>query len=382
LHQRVTALVDEVTARRAEPSSGVMHSPRQTIVPHLNHSSEDPVENLEFVHARWRKLQQEFYNAETKRFDISKIPDIYDCALYDMLHSAPLDLQNLPEVHELAHDLANFMVPLEYGITKAQKSSIGVAITGTLVKKLVGDLHKWADDGADVDPVLSNDMGEGNSKGGEDKHELYQLDRNAVNKADMKTSARRVHSRLYFTSESHIISLLNVIRWGHERKTAPVDPDAADGGGASSGASTSAPPKPLLSPEAAKTFDDIISDGMAFLTHLVLTLHESFDYAPDSIERFRVRILFSPGANTKEIAVTRAVPLTPPEGLPLSRVALFFRQLTALNKPIDTGATQNISPGKVAAPTDSEDDDEATAAVRRCCFSFRSGSRTTAASNS
>lgn len=294
LHQWIIKLVDELSERwtsadglkQDNAALSRLNNPH-TIVPHMNHSTTDPVENLKFVYTRWHRLKGDYYDAKKKKFDISKIPDIYDSSLYDVLHNLPLQLKHLPDLHQRAQALAKFMVPLEYGITKPQKSLIGTAITNRLLRKIYGDLHKEVDD---------NDESE------------YKLDHLAVNDSDIRQIDRRVHTRLYFTSESHIISLLNVLRWGHIRDGQPEG-------------------LPLLSPEAAALFDTISADGMAFLTHLVLTVHESSEYPEHSFERFRIRILFSPGANAIGLEVMKAVPLTPPEGLPLAKVALFFNDV-------------------------------------------------------
>lgn len=298
LQQLLTRLVDEISERRA---AGEMKA-CPTIVPHMCHSKSDPVESLDFLYARWSKLQQEFFDGKAGRFEISKIPDIYDCSLYDMLHNEPLQLVTLPRLHETAHSLANFMVPLEYGITEFEKSAIGISITKRLVQKLLADLNR------DVDG------------------ELYQLDRTAVQKGDIRLLDRRIHTRLYFTSESHILSLLNVIRWGHER---------TDLAGASTTSPTPGDAEPLLSSDKAAVFDNITTGGMAFLTHLVITVHESFAWPADSLARFRVRILFSPGANGQELSVAEAVPLTPPEGLALPRVSNFLRGALAFAESLD-----------------------------------------------
>jgi inositol hexakisphosphate/diphosphoinositol-pentakisphosphate kinase len=210
----------------------------------------------------------------------------------------------------MASDLANFMVPLEYGISRTQKGSIGINITAHLCKKLLGDLHK------EVDPEDGN---------------TFQLDENAVNQADVRNLNRRVHTRLYFTSESHIISLLNVIRWGHVRDQ-PEDNR-----------------EPLLSAEAAALFDSISANGMAFLTHFVLSVHESPDYPADSTDRFRVRVLFSPGANNRELKVVDAVPLTPPEGLPLNRVAHYFQEVLGT---VDHGEGSFSPPSRIGGTDD------------------------------
>ena len=43
-------------------------------------------ETLQLMVKRWSKLEKDFKQAEGK-FDISKIPDIYDCIKYDLLHN-------------------------------------------------------------------------------------------------------------------------------------------------------------------------------------------------------------------------------------------------------------------------------------------------------
>jgi len=43
-------------------------------------------ETLQLMVNRWSKLEKDFKQAEGK-FDISKIPDIYDCIKYDLLHN-------------------------------------------------------------------------------------------------------------------------------------------------------------------------------------------------------------------------------------------------------------------------------------------------------
>lgn len=45
---------------------------------------------LQLGHARWDKLAKDFLNRKKRKFDISKIPDIYDCVKYDVLHNREL----------------------------------------------------------------------------------------------------------------------------------------------------------------------------------------------------------------------------------------------------------------------------------------------------
>jgi len=71
--------------------------------------SED--ETLTLMHRRWRKLEEDFFNVKKQRFDISKVPDIYDCIHYDMLHNQHLNLKDAEELYTLARDLAGYVVP-------------------------------------------------------------------------------------------------------------------------------------------------------------------------------------------------------------------------------------------------------------------------------
>ncbi len=43
-------------------------------------------ETLQLMVTRWGKLEKDF-KLKTGLFDISKIPDIYDCIKYDLLHN-------------------------------------------------------------------------------------------------------------------------------------------------------------------------------------------------------------------------------------------------------------------------------------------------------
>ncbi len=43
-------------------------------------------ETLQLMINRWCKLEKDF-KQEQGKFDISKIPDIYDCIKYDLLHN-------------------------------------------------------------------------------------------------------------------------------------------------------------------------------------------------------------------------------------------------------------------------------------------------------
>ena len=85
----------------------------------------------------------------------------------------------------------------------------------------------------------------------------------------INSMGRRVRSRLYFTSESHLHSLLNVLRF------------------------PSIVPSPL-SWQGQQILQD--ASELCYLTQVVIRLFEDTQKPNDDPKRFRVEILFSPGA--------------------------------------------------------------------------------------
>lgn len=59
---------------------------------------------------RWSKLERDFRN-KSGRYDISKIPDIYDCVKYDTQHNSTLDLEDTLELFRLSRALADIIIP-------------------------------------------------------------------------------------------------------------------------------------------------------------------------------------------------------------------------------------------------------------------------------
>ena len=60
---------------------------------------------------RWAKLEKDFLS-KTGVFDISKIPDIYDCIKYDLLHNITiLQLEQAEEIYTYAKNLADVVIP-------------------------------------------------------------------------------------------------------------------------------------------------------------------------------------------------------------------------------------------------------------------------------
>ena len=71
------------------------------------------------VYKRWYKLQKDVYDHKTDKYNVSKLPDIYDSIAYDMKHNRIVIermYSKCNELMEVARDLAYFVVPNEYGI--------------------------------------------------------------------------------------------------------------------------------------------------------------------------------------------------------------------------------------------------------------------------
>ncbi|XP_010788575.1 inositol hexakisphosphate and diphosphoinositol-pentakisphosphate kinase 2-like [Notothenia coriiceps] len=67
-------------------------------------------ETLELMLQRWSKLERDF-RMKNGRYDISKIPDIYDCIKYDSQHNASLGLEDTLELFRLSRALADIVIP-------------------------------------------------------------------------------------------------------------------------------------------------------------------------------------------------------------------------------------------------------------------------------
>ena len=91
-------------------------------------------ETWELLARRWNKLEREFLNVKTNLFDISKIPDIYDCIKYDLLHNKSIFLRCplAEELYTYAKNMADVVVPQEYGMTQVSFLSVNVRQIRTL----------------------------------------------------------------------------------------------------------------------------------------------------------------------------------------------------------------------------------------------------------
>ena len=252
-------------------------------------------------------------------FDCSKIPDIYDSAKYDAIHNADLvGAHLLTPVYATAKALADAVIPNEYGCEPGSKLAIGGKIAAALLGKLLCDMASvrdesvataGVDDGSEpaspfetyadpalpgrattADPVAARrsaaaavDVGDGTAPAADD--DVGAMHRLCPQYAqDVNSPLRHVRTRIYFTSESHVHSLVNVLRYCHLVKG---EADTAD-------ADTSRLPDGLLSPDAQRRLRD--TPELDYMTHIVLRMYECKRAPVSSPDRFRLEVLFSPGA--------------------------------------------------------------------------------------
>ncbi|XP_044048653.1 inositol hexakisphosphate and diphosphoinositol-pentakisphosphate kinase 1 isoform X12 [Siniperca chuatsi] len=227
----IQSLTSQIRKRLEDPKSADLQ---------LYHS-----ETLELMLQRWSKLERDF-RMKNGRYDISKIPDIYDCIKYDSQHNASLGLEDTLELFRLSRALADIVIPQEYGISREEKLDIAQAYCVPLMKKIQLDLQRTHEDEA-VNKL----------------HPLYSR--------GVMSPGRHVRTRLYFTSESHVHSLLSVFRYGG-----------------------------LLDEEKDQQWKqamDYLSavTELNYMTQIVIMLYEDNNKDPSSEERFHVELHFSPG---------------------------------------------------------------------------------------
>ncbi|XP_041795799.1 inositol hexakisphosphate and diphosphoinositol-pentakisphosphate kinase 1 isoform X1 [Chelmon rostratus] len=227
----IQSLTSQIRKRLEDPKSADLQ---------LYHS-----ETLELMLQRWSKLERDF-RMKNGRYDISKIPDIYDCIKYDSQHNASLGLEDTLELFRLSRALADIVIPQEYGISKAEKLDIAQAYCVPLMKKIQLDLRRTHEDEA-VNKL----------------HPLYSR--------GVMSPGRHVRTRLYFTSESHVHSLLSIFRYGgllDEKKDWQW--------------------------KQAMDYLSAVTE-LNYMTQIVIMLYEDNDKEPSSEERFHVELHFSPG---------------------------------------------------------------------------------------
>ncbi|XP_016569731.1 inositol hexakisphosphate and diphosphoinositol-pentakisphosphate kinase VIP2 isoform X2 [Capsicum annuum] len=267
-------------------------------------------EGFLLMYVRWRKLERDLYNERKDRYDITQIPDVYDSCKYDRVHNSHLKLEDLAELFEVAQLLADGVIPNEYGINPKQKLKIGSKIARRLLGKILIDLRNTREEALSVaDLKSSQDQHSAVNKMGnednhlkpnnrsdqdlkkssftnekstdqdddEDKETKYRLDPKYAN---VRTPERHVRTRLYFTSESHIHSFMNVLRYCNLDES--------------------------LHGEASLVCDNALdrlfrTKELDYMSHIVLRMFENTEVALEDPKRFRIEMTFSRGADLSSL---------------------------------------------------------------------------------
>ncbi|XP_021771087.1 inositol hexakisphosphate and diphosphoinositol-pentakisphosphate kinase VIP2-like isoform X2 [Chenopodium quinoa] len=271
-------------------------------------------EGFLLMYARWRKLERDLYNERKARYDITQIPDVYDSCKYDLLHNAHLNLEGLGELFNVAKSLADGVIPNEYGINPKQKLKIGSKIARRLLGKILIDLRNTREEAINVAELKSNDTQPAELKSNDaqpmksskkedtntrskthsknedtrrssatdisidhedddEKETEYRLDPKYAN---VRTPERHVKTRLYFTSESHIHSLMNVLRYCNLDESLQGE-------------------EGLVCLSALERL--FKTKELDYMSYIVLRMFENIEVAQDDPKRFRIELTFSRGAD-------------------------------------------------------------------------------------
>ena len=86
-------------------------------------------------YGRWAKLKREFYKPKKAFFDTTKIPDLYDNAMYDMLHLKAFPALYTPTLQSRRRALAQCFRHLRHHLRLPQgvgaEAQLLLPVTGT-----------------------------------------------------------------------------------------------------------------------------------------------------------------------------------------------------------------------------------------------------------
>eukprot|EP00607_Mallomonas_marina_P002301 CAMPEP_0182439744 /NCGR_PEP_ID=MMETSP1167-20130531/86622_1 /TAXON_ID=2988 /ORGANISM="Mallomonas Sp, Strain CCMP3275" /LENGTH=857 /DNA_ID=CAMNT_0024633507 /DNA_START=2282 /DNA_END=4855 /DNA_ORIENTATION=+ len=208
-------------------------------------------ETFDLMYERWSKLYKDFFDKKKEKFDLTKVPDVYDMARYDVLHNHHLHMDGIEELCELARDFSEAIVPQEYGIDKTDKRVIGCKACRALLEKIKFDITIGLSD-------TQHDM-------------RYNLDPSHAEDLKINSLGRCVRTRLYFTSESHLHAILNVLRYPPQGQPCAI------------------------SPEGQTILEE--TSELSYLTEIVIRIFSD----KSDITSYRCEILFSPGSCTNTV---------------------------------------------------------------------------------
>ncbi len=84
-------------------------------------------ESWELMIRRWSKLLKDF-RLKNSQFDISKIPDIYDCIKYDLQHNIKvLRFKEADHLHNISKAMADIVIPQVYNVSAYSMTNLVVS---------------------------------------------------------------------------------------------------------------------------------------------------------------------------------------------------------------------------------------------------------------
>ncbi|XP_076452977.1 inositol hexakisphosphate and diphosphoinositol-pentakisphosphate kinase 2-like isoform X5 [Babylonia areolata] len=219
-------------------------------------------ESWELLIRRWAKLEKDF-RLKNGQFEISKIPDIYDCIKYDLQHNQKtLQYERANELFMCSKALADIIIPQEYGITVDEKLHIAQNYCLSFLRKIRSDFLQ----------VVNPNMEDATTR----------LD--SRYSKGVASPERFVRTRLYFTSESHIHSMLNMLRYGNLFECCTLQGCALQCASDSQW-------------DRALSFLDATAE-LNYMSQIVFMLFEDPSKDLHSDERYHMELHFSPGAYT------------------------------------------------------------------------------------
>ncbi|CAL4947149.1 unnamed protein product [Urochloa decumbens] len=263
-------------------------------------------ESFLLMFARWKKLERDLYNERKKRFDTTQIPDIYDSCKYDLLHNTHLNLTGLSDLFKVSQLLADGVIPNEYGINPKQKLKIGSKIARRLLGKILIDLHNTrrevtaaaAESNTHDDKAVSSAKRKERCYYEEVRNECFERSGSTNKSIDLDEShketkycldpkyanvvepERRVRTRLYFTSESHIHSLMNVLRYCNLDESLNGEESLV----------------------CRSSLDRLLKTReLDYMSYIVLRMFENTEVPLEHPKRFRIEMTFSRGADISSL---------------------------------------------------------------------------------
>mmetsp|Transcript_103871 Transcript_103871/g.294270 ORF Transcript_103871/g.294270 Transcript_103871/m.294270 type:complete len:1058 (+) Transcript_103871:42-3215(+) len=379
-----------------------------------NRGTERPVEyfngipckaSIVLICARWRKLKEELLDKKKNKWNISKVPEIFDGVKFDLLHHPWLAPTSFLPLYETAKKLNDVIVPHEYGCDMYGRVKVGSTVCQRLLRKLLADMNNclvkrecvetdaekpivtakqffknvsqnvsnWITgklSKPSEEPLRADDLpkrieedtaaADEEAEDGEDAEDAEDAEFAVIDPrhaADLKSPNRCVRTRLYFTSESHIQTLMNVLRYCHRVPEGmnlcselSDDEDMDEfkelddvGQYPERGADTTH--RGIVCPEAEASMRS--QPVFDYLTQIVFRLYEDKKMPQGSAERFRVEVLFSPGAIDHPSArnAEHQLALEPLQPLHTPDKPLTLLHLQRLFNPLLVSAKRNFNRG-------------------------------------